>query len=71
MGEEELFKHLHGGNLERVMEKYGISSEEIIDFSANINPLGFSPKIREIIIKNLNQLSHYPDPECKKAKKEI
>lgn len=71
MGEEELFKHLHGGNLERAMEKYDISSEEIIDFSANINPLGFSPKIREIIIKNLNQLSHYPDPECKEAKKEI
>lgn len=71
MGEEELFKYLHGGNLERAMEKYGISAEEIIDFSANINPLGFSPKIREIIIKNLNQLSHYPDPECKEAKKEI
>ncbi|OQY39436.1 threonine-phosphate decarboxylase [Candidatus Atribacteria bacterium 4572_76] len=70
-GEEELFKHLHGGNLERAMEKYGISSEKIIDFSANINPLGFSSKIREAIIKNLDQLSHYPDPECKKAKKEI
>ena len=71
MGEEELFNYLHGGNLEKAIEKYGISSEEIIDFSANINPLGFSSKIREVIIKNLNQLSHYPDSECKKAKKEI
>jgi len=70
-GEEELFKHLHGGNLERAKEKYGISSEKIIDFSANINPLGFSSKTREAIIKNLDQLSHYPDPECKEAKKEI
>ena len=70
-GEEELFKHLHGGNLERAMEKYGISSEKIIDFSANINPLGFSSKTREAIIKNLDRLSHYPDPECKEAKKEI
>jgi len=66
-----LFKHLHGGNLERAMEKYGISSEKIIDFSANINPLGFSPETREAIIKNLDRLSHYPDPECKEAKKEI
>jgi len=66
-----LFKHLHGGNLRRAMEKYGISSEKIIDFSANINPLGFSPKIREVIIKNFDQLSHYPDPECKEAKKEL
>jgi len=70
-GEEELFKHLHGGNLERAMEKYGISSEKIIDFSANINPLGFSSKAGEAIIKNLDRLSHYPDPECKEAKKEI
>jgi threonine-phosphate decarboxylase len=53
------------------MEKYGISSEKIIDFSANINPLGFSSKTREAIIKNFDQLSHYPDPECKRAKKEI
>jgi len=66
-----LFKHLHGGNLERATEKYGISSEKIIDFSANINPLGFSSKTREAIIKNLDRLSHYPDPECKEAKKEI
>ncbi len=71
MGEEELFKHLHGGNLEKAIKKYGISSDEIIDFSANINPLGFSPKTKEAIIKNLDRLSHYPDPECKEAKKEI
>jgi len=70
-GEEELFNYLHGGNLERAMEKYGISSGKIIDFSANINPLGFSSKTREAIIKNLDRLSHYPDPECKEAKKEI
>ena len=71
MEEEELFKHLHGGNLGRAMEKYSLSLDEIIDFSANINPLGFSSKIREAIIKNLDRLSHYPDPECKEAKKEI
>jgi len=70
-GEEELFNYLHGGNLEKAIEKYGISSEEIIDFSANINPLGFSSETGETIIKNLDQLSHYPDPECKEAKKEL
>lgn len=70
-GEEELFNYLHGGNLERAMEKYGISSEEIIDFSANINPLSISPKIKEVLVKSIDRLSHYPDPECKEAKKEI
>lgn len=71
MGEEELFNHLHGGNLERAIERYDISLDEIIDFSANINPLGISPKIKEVLVKSIDQLSHYPDPECKKAKKEI
>ena len=26
-----MFKHLHGGNLEKAVEKYGISSEELMD----------------------------------------
>lgn len=71
MGEEELFNYLHGGNLERAMERYDISLDKIIDFSANINPLGISPKIKEVIVKSIDQLSHYPDPECKEVKKEI
>lgn len=71
MGEEELFNYLHGGNFERAMERYDISLDEIIDFSANINPLGISPKIKEVLVKNIDQLSCYPDPECKEAKKEI
>jgi len=70
-GEEDLFNYLHGGNLEKAMERYGISLNEIIDFSANINPLGISPKIKEVLVKSIDQLSHYPDPECKEAKKEI
>ncbi|KUK55436.1 MAG: L-threonine-O-3-phosphate decarboxylase [Atribacteria bacterium 34_128] len=66
-----MFNYLHGGNLEKAMERYGISLNEIIDFSANINPLGISPKIKEVLVKSTDQLSHYPDPECKEAKKEI
>lgn len=69
--EKELFNYLHGGNLERAMERYDISLDRIIDFSANINPLGISPKIKEVIVKNIDQLSHYPDPECKEVKKVI
>jgi len=71
VGEEDLFNYQHGGNLKKAIEKYGIPSEKIIDFSANINPLGFSSKIKETVTKNLNQLSHYPDPECREAREEI
>ncbi|MBA7708306.1 Threonine-phosphate decarboxylase [subsurface metagenome] len=53
------------------MRSFLAGAEEIIDFSANINPLGISPKIKEVLVKSIDQLSHYPDPECKEAKKEI
>lgn len=34
----------HGGNVEEIKRVYGLEENEIIDFSANINPLGISEK---------------------------
>lgn len=45
----------HGGNI----YKYG---KDIIDFSANINPLGLSKEIKRV---NLDRILHYPDPDSK------
>jgi len=64
-------KYSHGGNIREVMERYGLSSSEIIDFSANTNPLGISSYAKGIIIRNLNWIPRYPDPECKELRKEI
>jgi len=64
-------RYFHGGNLREFIEKYSLSSDEIIDFSANTNPLGVPPSVKKVIINNLNCISHYPDPECKELKKEI
>jgi len=62
----------HGGNLREAAENYNISAERIIDFSSNINPLGFPPEIKNIIIKDIDsiidEVCHYPDPECKLLK---
>jgi len=64
-------KYSHGGNIREIMERYGLSSSEVIDFSANTNPLGVPSYVKEAIAKNLDQTSCYPDPECKELKKEI
>jgi len=64
-------KYSHGGNVREFTEKYNLSLDEIIDFSANTNPLGVPPSVKKIIINNLNWISYYPDPECKELKKEI
>lgn len=52
---------MHGGNIRFYKEKYNLKN--IIDFSANINPLGFPPSVEDIIIKSIPSLVHYPKCE--------
>ena len=54
----------HGGNLRRLVEISGKPDGEIIDFSANINPLGPPAWLRSLISSRISSLSHYPDPDC-------
>ncbi|ADG82172.1 threonine-phosphate decarboxylase CobD [Thermincola potens] len=56
--------HVHGGNLRAAAEQYGIAISDLIDFSANINPLGPSTKALEAIRNSLDRVAHYPDPDC-------
>lgn len=51
----------HGGNILEIAEQYGLATQDIIDFSANINPLGIPESIKQAIIQNIDQLKHYPD----------
>ena len=40
-------EHFHGSDLEEIEQVYGIKKEEIVSFSANVNPLGVSFRLRE------------------------
>ena len=53
----------HGGNLTRLASEYGCDPGEILDFSANLNPLGPPPGLRDIISRHVGDLVHYPDPD--------
>jgi adenosylcobyric acid synthase len=55
----------HGGNLRRLEDISGISAGEILDFSANINPLGFPAWLRPLVSSVLESVVNYPDPECR------
>ena len=55
----------HGGNLALMAEKLGCRPEDILDFSANINPLGPPSFLRRVINNHIQDLVHYPDPDCK------
>ncbi|MEW6350345.1 MAG: cobyric acid synthase [Thermodesulfobacteriota bacterium] len=54
----------HGGHLGDLARKAGVSPSQIIDFSANINPLGPPPWLRSVVSAALASVVHYPDPEC-------
>ncbi len=51
----------HGGNVLQMANQYGLAPSEIIDFSANINPLGMPGGLKHLIIENLGRLEQYPD----------
>lgn len=52
----------HGGNLSQLSAVSGRAPQEITDFSANINPLGFPEWVRPLISASISTLVHYPDP---------
>lgn len=56
-------KFEHGGNLYKAM-RGAMTCSQIIDYSANINPLGLSEKVREAISTNIDKIIHYPDTEA-------
>ncbi len=54
----------HGGNVFAIARSLGIPPEEIVDFSASINPLGPAPGVREAVAEAFDRLVHYPDTAC-------
>ena len=46
----------HGGNL--------FLHRNMLDFSANLNPPGMPPCIREVVLAASADWAHYPDPDC-------
>lgn len=55
----------HGGDLISAAEAYGLEAGQIIDFSANINPLGPPPGLKEYLMEHLTAITTYPDPACR------
>lgn len=63
--------HFHGSDLEKIEQIYGIHKEEIISFSANVNPLGLSVKLENTLADRLDVITSYPDREYTSLRKTI
>lgn len=54
----------HGGNVRAMARTLGCNPEDILDFSANINPLGPPAWLRPVVARALAGTAHYPDPRA-------
>ena len=49
--------HFHGSDLEKIEDIYGIKKEDITSFSANVNPLGISPLLRDTLSRHVDAIT--------------
>lgn len=61
----------HGGNIYKKAKEIGIREEDILDFSANISPLGLPEYIRQAMTEAIDGTINYPDPDCSRLKEAI
>ncbi|MCX7923570.1 MAG: threonine-phosphate decarboxylase CobD [Clostridia bacterium] len=64
----QLKQNAHGGNIYKASKNLGIGIQDILDFSANINPLGLPPGLKEAIFSSIEALANYPDPDYSSLK---
>lgn len=61
--------HFHGSDLEKIEAIYKIKKDDIISFSANVNPLGVSPLLRASLSEKIDAITTYPDREYTSLRK--
>lgn len=61
----------HGSDLEKIEAIYGIKKEDVINFAANVNPLGLSPYLKSELAKQIDVITHYPDRNYIKLRQSI
>src|SRR5437879_5127718 len=63
----EIRSYTHGGDVDHVAREAGIPVERLLDFSANVNPMGLPPRAAERLAREARDpriVSHYPDPRA-------
>lgn len=62
---------VHGGNVLDAVARYGVREKDILDFSANVNPLGPSSAALRAAKRALVVSDRYPDEETTELRKAI
>lgn len=54
-------QHFHGSDLEKIESIYRIPKEDIVNFAANVNPIGISYDVRNKLPNHIDVITSYPD----------
>lgn len=68
MNKNLLREQSHGGDFYRWNKEMGINQADILDFSVNVRPDGMPDFLKASILKNINELCAYPDPQANELK---
>ena len=64
-----MVKKVHGGDIYTERElPVGV---ELVDFSANLNPLGMPQAVKDALCQEIDTYQSYPDPQCRKLRQAI
>lgn len=66
-----LERYGHGGDLTTAAEAYGLSADDFLDFSSNINPLGPPPVAERLFREAWRDIARYPDPAAWQLRRAI
>ncbi len=61
-----MYNYVHGGDVYSLPE-----GKKVIDFSANINPLGLPKEVKNALKAAINVCADYPDPFCRKLTEKL
>ena len=61
----------HGGDVYHLARTLGVELADLLDFSANINPLGFPPGLPVAVQEALAEIVHYPDRRCLELRRDL
>ena len=61
----------HGADIYTASARSGFHKDKIIDFSSNINPLGFPESVKVAAINSIENANKYPDIYARELIREI
>ena len=64
-----MYKPVHGGDIYSEQNKG--SGKNLVDYSANVNPLGLPASVKEAIKNSIRNCVNYPDPLCRELTEKL